>query len=98
MRVCGCAVLQGYTKLLSVLGSNVAEFLQNLNNLHLHLSYCWPGMVPPAFRCEQVRLQQCYNGGACTSSNASSEQQERQRYGDCGARTCRPQCPLPSWQ
>jgi guanylate cyclase soluble subunit beta len=46
--------LQGYTKLLSVLGSNVAEFLQNLNNLHLHLSYCWPDMVPPAFRCEQV--------------------------------------------
>jgi hypothetical protein len=65
--------LQGYTKLLSVLGSNVAEFLQNLNNLHLHLSYCWPDMVPPAFRCEQV-LQQCVGGSACTSSNVSSTQ------------------------
>jgi hypothetical protein len=55
--VCCCAVLQGYTKLLSVLGSNIAEFLQNLNNLHLHLSYCWPDMIPPAFRCEQVWWQ-----------------------------------------
>lgn len=53
--MCGCwCVVQGYTKLMSVLGANLAEFLQNLNNLHLHLSYCWPDMVAPAFRCEQV--------------------------------------------
>eukprot|EP00878_Enallax_costatus_P026891 GHUV01028902.1.p1 GENE.GHUV01028902.1~~GHUV01028902.1.p1 ORF type:complete len:767 (+),score=239.67 GHUV01028902.1:298-2598(+) len=45
---------QGYTKLLAVLGANVAEFLQNLNNLHLRLQYCWPSMIPPDFRCEQV--------------------------------------------
>jgi hypothetical protein len=45
---------QGYTKLLHVLGSNVAEFLQNLNNLHLHLSMGWPSMQAPAFRCEAV--------------------------------------------
>lgn len=49
---------QGYTKLLHVLGSNVAEFLQNLNNLHLHLSMGWPSMVAPAFRCEKVRRRQ----------------------------------------
>lgn len=53
---------QGYTRLLKVLGSNVAEFLQNLNDLHLHLQYCWPEMLAPAFRCEQVCvcvLQRC---------------------------------------
>jgi hypothetical protein len=70
-RVCGCCVLQGYTKLLSVLGSNVAEFLQNLNNLHLHLVYCWPDMVPPAFRCEQVWPSSIFTGrafvGMCNS-------------------------------
>lgn len=60
------AVLQGYTKLLSVLGSNVAEFLQNLNNLHLHLSYCWPDMVPPAFRCEQVGMAAKWGSHGCT--------------------------------
>ena len=48
------AVLQGYTRLLKVLGSNLAEFLQNLNDLHLHLQYCWPDMLAPAFRCEEV--------------------------------------------
>lgn len=47
-------IMQGYTRLLKVLGSNLAEFLQNLNDLHLHLQYCWPDMLAPAFRCEQV--------------------------------------------
>ncbi|KXZ51386.1 hypothetical protein GPECTOR_12g348 [Gonium pectorale] len=36
------------------LGSNIAEFLANLNNLHLHLSMGFPSMVAPAFRVEQV--------------------------------------------
>lgn len=59
---------QGYTKLLHVLGSNIAEFLQNLNNLHLHLSMGWPSMVAPAFRCEQVRRRKkgvLLAGGQC---------------------------------
>jgi hypothetical protein len=47
---------QGYTRLLHVLGSNLAEFLQNLDDLHLHLQYCWPDMVPPSFRCTEVCL------------------------------------------
>jgi hypothetical protein len=46
---------QGYGRLMQVLGSNVAEFLQNLNNLHLHLSMGWPSMMSPSFRCEQAR-------------------------------------------
>jgi serine/threonine protein kinase len=45
---------QGYTRLMQVLGPNLAAFLQNLNNLHLHLSMGWPAMVAPGFRCEDV--------------------------------------------
>lgn len=47
--------LQGYTKLLKVLGSNLPEFLSNLNSLHSHLLATFPGMMAPSFRCEQVR-------------------------------------------
>ncbi len=36
------------------LGSNIAHFLANLNNLHLHLTMGFPSMVAPAFRVEQV--------------------------------------------
>lgn len=45
---------QGYTNLLKTLGSNIIEFLRNLNNLHLHLSNGQPAMEPPAFRVENV--------------------------------------------
>jgi guanylate cyclase soluble subunit beta len=38
-----------------VLGSNVTEFLGNLNNLHLHLSNGQPAMDAPAFRVDEVR-------------------------------------------
>jgi hypothetical protein len=54
--LCYAVLLQGYTRLLKVLGSNLAEFLQNLNDLHLHLQYCWPDMLAPAFRCEEVSV------------------------------------------
>ncbi|EFJ46683.1 guanylyl and adenylyl cyclase family member [Volvox carteri f. nagariensis] len=47
-------IKQGYTRLLRSLGSNIAEFLANLNNLHLHLTMGFPSMVAPAFRVEQV--------------------------------------------
>jgi len=40
---------------MQVLGPNLPTLLQNLNNLHLHLSMGWPAMVAPAFRCEDVR-------------------------------------------
>lgn len=61
-------VPKGYTKLLHVLGSNVAEFLQNLNNLHLHLSMGWPAMVAPAFRCEEVRHVDGVRAGGCRNA------------------------------
>ncbi|GFR46278.1 hypothetical protein Agub_g7832 [Astrephomene gubernaculifera] len=47
-------IKQGYTRLMKSLGSNIAEFLANLNNLHLHLTMGFPSMVAPAFRVEQV--------------------------------------------
>jgi hypothetical protein len=67
-----------------VLGSNLAEFLQNLNNLHLHLSMGWPSMVAPGFRCEQVgsssnRQQQ----GAPIPGVALQQQQQQQRLSQC---------------
>ncbi|EFJ47487.1 guanylyl and adenylyl cyclase family member, partial [Volvox carteri f. nagariensis] len=45
---------QGYGKLLHTLGSNIAEFLQSLNNLHLHLTMSFPAMSAPAFKCTGV--------------------------------------------
>ena len=45
---------QGYGKLMYCLGNSLAEFLINLNNLHMHLSMSLPNMVPPAFRCENI--------------------------------------------
>ena len=65
-------VLQGYTRLLNVLGSNLAEFLQNLNDLHLHLQYCWPDMLAPAFRCEQVRQRGLYFRSVISRNAAGS--------------------------
>eukprot|EP00798_Chlamydomonas_sp_ICE-L_P003500 gene3500-13567_t len=45
---------QGYTKLLNVLGGDIVEFLENMNNLHLHLTLAQPTMLAPAFRCSNV--------------------------------------------
>eukprot|EP00198_Chlamydomonas_reinhardtii_P011701 XP_001701038.1 guanylate cyclase [Chlamydomonas reinhardtii] len=44
----------GYEKLLKSLGSNMAEFLKNLNDLHLHLGMSFPAMAAPAFKCTDV--------------------------------------------
>lgn len=46
---------QGYDRVLLTLGSNLAQFLFNLNNLHLHLSIGMPAMSPPAFRVTEVK-------------------------------------------
>ncbi len=52
---CRYASGQGYTKLLSTLGSDIVQLLKNLNDLHLHLSSGQPAMEAPAFRVENVR-------------------------------------------
>jgi len=40
----------GYDQILQVLGSNLHDFLTNLDNLHDHLSSTYPGMRAPSFR------------------------------------------------
>jgi guanylate cyclase soluble subunit beta len=40
----------GYDKILRVLGSNLHDFLTNLDNLHDHLATIYPGMRAPSFR------------------------------------------------
>ena len=37
--------------LFQVLGATTADFLQNLDALHDHLSSIYPGMRAPSFRC-----------------------------------------------
>ncbi|XP_075909667.1 guanylate cyclase soluble subunit beta-1 isoform X1 [Petromyzon marinus] len=44
----------GYDTILRVLGSNVRDFLQNLDALHDHLATVYPGMRAPSFRCSDV--------------------------------------------
>ncbi|KAH9373866.1 hypothetical protein HPB48_009254 [Haemaphysalis longicornis] len=40
----------GYDHILRVLGSNLTDFLTNLDNLHDHLASTYPGMNAPSFR------------------------------------------------
>ncbi|RWS31956.1 guanylate cyclase beta 1 subunit-like protein [Leptotrombidium deliense] len=40
----------GYDQILRVLGSNLPDFLTNLDNLHDHLGSIYPGMRAPSFR------------------------------------------------
>ena len=54
IRACLRAFLQGYTKLLKVLGGDIVELLDNLNNLHVHLSMSQRHWQAPSFRCEKV--------------------------------------------
>jgi hypothetical protein len=67
---------QGYAKIMQVLGSNVAAFLTNLNNLHLHMSMGWPSMKPPSFRVEEVCI---LRGGGGRQRRCKVGRQERQR-------------------
>ena len=48
------ATSQGFSKLLQCLGSNLAELLHNLNNLHQHIAISYPAAEAPSFRCENV--------------------------------------------
>ncbi|XP_033632257.1 guanylate cyclase soluble subunit beta-1-like [Asterias rubens] len=43
----------GYDTILTVLGSNTRDFLQNLDALHDHLASIYPGMRAPSFRCSK---------------------------------------------
>lgn len=63
--------LQGYQRLLSVLGSNLPEFLNNLNALHMHLLATFPKMQAPSFRCEKVCRVGCRDVRTCVCACAS---------------------------
>ncbi len=42
----------GYDRILKVLGRNMRDFLNGLDNLHEYLRYSYPKMKPPSFVCE----------------------------------------------
>ena len=48
----------GYDQILRVLGSNLYDFLTNLDNLHDHLASIYPGMRAPSFRVTK-QLEEC---------------------------------------
>ena len=41
----------GYDRILSVLGRNVRDFLNGLDNLHEYLRFSYPKLKPPSFFC-----------------------------------------------
>lgn len=43
----------GYARLLRVLGRDLRDFLNGLDNLHEYLRFSYPKMRPPSFFCEQ---------------------------------------------
>ncbi|KAG0413388.1 hypothetical protein HPB47_009472 [Ixodes persulcatus] len=57
----------GYDHILRVLGSNLTDFLTNLDNLHDHLASTYPGMSAPSFRVSpgplgSLHLHYCRSG------------------------------------
>ncbi|EDV24635.1 uncharacterized protein TRIADDRAFT_25317 [Trichoplax adhaerens] len=42
----------GYKRILEVMGSNLFEFINNLDSLHDHLATIYSGMKAPSFRCK----------------------------------------------
>ncbi|KAG9508491.1 Guanylate cyclase soluble subunit beta-2 [Fragariocoptes setiger] len=63
----------GFDQILRVLGSNLYDFLTNLDNLHDHLASIYPGMRAPSFR---VTTQLAPNGGqirGCVSGGSGHD-------------------------
>lgn len=46
-------VVQGYGDLITAAGHTVAEFLENLDNLHTRVQLTFPELRPPSFRVER---------------------------------------------
>ncbi|ELT93390.1 hypothetical protein CAPTEDRAFT_91580 [Capitella teleta] len=44
---------RGYAPILRVLGRNMRDFLNGLDNLHEYLRFSYPSMKPPSFFCEK---------------------------------------------
>ena len=47
-------VESGYDKILRTLGPTLNAFLENLDALHDHLAFIYPGMRSPSFRCIKI--------------------------------------------
>jgi hypothetical protein len=45
---------EGYGQMLSMFGSNLEEFLVNLDNLHSHVGLTFPALRPPSFQVERI--------------------------------------------
>jgi hypothetical protein len=45
---------EGYGQMLSMFGSNLEEFLLNLDNLHSHVGLTFPALRPPSFEVERI--------------------------------------------
>jgi hypothetical protein len=45
---------EGYGEMLDLFGSNLKEFLLNLNNLHSRVGLIFPDLRPPFFKTEEV--------------------------------------------
>jgi len=45
---------EGYGQMLSMFGSNLEEFLLNLDNLHSHVGLTFPALRPPSFQVERI--------------------------------------------
>ena len=57
MEMCGVAFVNfvsryGYDTILRVLGRNMSDFLNGLDNLHEYLRMSYPRMRPPSFFCD----------------------------------------------
>lgn len=61
----------GYDQILRVLGSNLFDFLTNLDNLHDHLGSIYPGMRAPSFRVTR-RLESAVASSASTSTDPTN--------------------------
>jgi hypothetical protein len=48
---------KGYGSILDAAGDNLAEFLQNLNQLHSRIQTMMPELIPPRFECTDVTSQ-----------------------------------------
>lgn len=64
----------GYDQILRVLGSNLYDFLTNLDNLHDHLASIYPGMRAPSFRVTRHintnRINSIDQGSTCSMSSS----------------------------
>lgn len=45
---------EGYSHLLPIAGTNLWEFLANLDTLHAHVAMSFPDLRPPSFRCSDT--------------------------------------------